>query len=119
MTNLPAEPPPDVPSVEHTGLPDNVQLLDVREDDEWAEGHAPRAVHIPLGQLESRLDEVRELAGDGRLVVTCKAGGRAARAVAYLRDQGIDAVNLTGGMATWAASNRPMTRHGAGAPGIR
>ena len=39
------------PSVMSTDLPDGVFLLDVREDDEWAAGHAPDAVHIPVGAL--------------------------------------------------------------------
>ena len=39
-------------------LPADATLLDVREDDEWAAGHAPGALHVPLGQLAQRVDEV-------------------------------------------------------------
>ena len=46
------------PSVMSTDLPAGVYLLDVREDDEWAAGHAPEAVHIPVGALAERAGEI-------------------------------------------------------------
>jgi rhodanese-related sulfurtransferase len=86
-------------------LPEGVTLLDVREDDEWAAGHAPEAVHIPMGELAGRL---AELPADGSLYVVCRGGGRSARATAYLNANGWDATNLDGGMKSWHASGRPM-----------
>ena len=53
-------------------------LLDVREDDEWAAGHAPEAVHVPMSQFLSRLDDVPE----GPLAVVCRVGGRSAQVTA-------------------------------------
>src|SRR5882672_9618794 len=50
--------PQQVPSVTVEALPDGVRMLDVREPDEWAAGHAPDAVHIPLGELAGRLGEL-------------------------------------------------------------
>ena len=85
-------------------LPDNVAVLDVREDVEWAYGHIDGAVHVPLHQLPGRLDEVP----DGRVLVVCKVGGRSAQAVAYLVAGGRDAVNLGGGMLDWSEAGRPM-----------
>jgi rhodanese-related sulfurtransferase len=76
-------------------------LLDVREPNEWTAGHAAAAVHIPLGQLTSRTAEVP---GDATVVVICRSGARSDRAAAYLRGQGLDAVNLAGGMQAWSAS---------------
>lgn len=73
-------------------------LLDVREDDEWEEGHAPDAVHIAMGDVPSR---VSEIAGDARVYVVCHSGGRSARVVEYLVHAGIDAVNVDGGMIAW------------------
>lgn len=87
-----------------TPLPDGLPVLDVREDDEWAAGHIDGAVHIPLAELPARLADVPS---DQTLVV-CKAGGRSARAVAYLHQQGYDVVNLAGGMLDWEAAGRPM-----------
>jgi rhodanese-related sulfurtransferase len=80
-------------------------LLDVREDDEWAAGHAPDAVHIPMSELAGRLDELPQ---DENLYVICRSGGRSARVTAYLNANGWDAVNVDGGMRSWAAAGRPL-----------
>ncbi len=97
-----------VPTVSVSGVPDPVPegltVLDVREDVEWRHGHIDGALHVPLGQLTGRLDEVP----GGQVLVVCKVGGRSARAVAYLASLGRDAVNLDGGMIDWAAAGRPM-----------
>lgn len=85
-------------------LPDGLPVLDVREDDEWAAGHIDGAVHIPLGELPARLGDVPE----SQTLVVCKGGGRSARAVAYLQQQGYDVVNLAGGMLDWQSAGRPM-----------
>lgn len=116
MTKIPAERQDNVPGVAHSELPDNARILDVRNADEWDLGHAPHALHIPLPELEARL---AELPKDERVVVTCRGGGRAGRAVAFLREMGYDAVNLEGGMLEWQRSNRPMEHFGPGAPEVR
>jgi rhodanese-related sulfurtransferase len=85
-------------------LPDATSVLDVREPVEWEHGHIEGAVHIPLMDLPQRLPDVP----NGHVVVVCKIGGRSARAVAYLQEQGIDAVNLEGGMVEWAEAGREM-----------
>src|SRR6476469_5132702 len=85
-------------------LPEATSVLDVREPVEWEHGHIDGAVHIPLMDLPQRLPEVP----NGHVVVVCKIGGRSARAVAYLQEQGIDAVNLEGGMVEWAGAGREM-----------
>lgn len=111
MTQMPA----DIPSITHDQLPDGAVLVDVREDSEWALGRAPRARHIPLGELTSRLDELPQ---ERPIIVTCRSGGRSARAVAFLLDQGYDAINLTGGMLAWQEGARPMTHDGPGIPSV-
>ena len=97
-----------VPTVSIAGVPDplpeGLAVLDVREDVEWSYGHIDGAVHIPLGQLTARTDEVP----GGQVLVVCKVGGRSARAVGYLASLGHDAVNLDCGMLDWSASGRPM-----------
>lgn len=116
MTQIPAQRQPDVPSVRNADLPDNCCILDVREPDEWALGRAPSAVHIPLGELEARMSELPQASP---LVVTCRGGGRSSRVVTFLRTQGIDAVNLEGGMLAWHRDNRPMSHDGPGTPDVR
>ncbi len=96
---------PAIPEQSVSALPEDAVLLDVREPDEWAAGHIESAVHIPIGQVASRL---RELPSGDPLYVTCRGGGRSARVVGYLRTQGIDAVNVAGGMKDWAASGKSM-----------
>ena len=76
-------------------------LLDVRSTAEWRAGHAPKALHVPLDELESRLDK---LPRDRTVVAVCRAGGRSARATALLTRNGFDAKNLSGGMRAWASA---------------
>lgn len=76
-------------------------LLDVREDFEWADGHAPHAVHIPMWQLGERLGE---LPTDRTIVCICHVGARSAAVADALNRAGWTAVNVGGGMAAWAAA---------------
>lgn len=86
-------------------------LLDVREDEEWAPGHAPRAVHVPMGQL--RQDTVPR---DRPVLVVCRVGGRSAAVADALDGLGYDVRNVTGGMLAWAAAGLPVVTDGD-APG--
>jgi rhodanese-related sulfurtransferase len=94
-----------VPTVDAAAVPAEAALLDVREQDEWDAGHAEGALHIPMGQLMARIDE---LPADDRLYVVCRVGGRSAQVVQYLVAQGRDALNVDGGMYAWEAAGRPM-----------
>lgn len=96
---------PDVPV---TDLADDAVFLDIREQHEWDAGHAPGAVHIPLGEIGQRLDEIRQLAADGPLVVSCKGGGRVKRTLPSLAEYGLDVANLEGGMNAWHQAGKPM-----------
>lgn len=80
-------------------------LLDVREQDEWDAGHAPDAQFIPLGEVTARLGE---LPSDRRVVVICRSGARSDRAAQFLAGQGVDAVNVSGGMRAWAAGGHDV-----------
>ena len=80
-------------------------LLDVRTDEEWAEGRIEGATHIPMDQVVARLDEV----GD-QVVCVCHLGGRSARVTQYLLGQGKDVVNLDGGVDAWESQGRPLVR---------
>ncbi|MGH3492145.1 MAG: rhodanese-like domain-containing protein [Sciscionella sp.] len=96
--------PANTPSVSVTELPEEAALIDVREDDEWAAGHAPDAVHIPLGELPQRLAELP----DGELYLVCRSGGRSGQAAAYLTANGRSAINVAGGMQSWASAGKRM-----------
>lgn len=93
-------------------------LLDVRENDEWEAGHAEGALHIPMSEFVARYGELTEAAPqDGRVNVICRSGGRSAQVTQYLVQQGIDAVNVDGGMHTWEATGRPVVND-KGEPGF-
>ena len=105
-----------MPSVSVDGLPADAFLLDVREDDEWAAGHAPDATHVPMMQVPARLDEIPR---DRDVVVVCRVGGRSAQVVGYLLHNGFDRViNLDGGMQDWAAAGRAMVSEDGGVPRV-
>lgn len=90
-------------------------MLDVREDNEWVAGHAPEAMHVPMGQVPERLEELSAAFPQGPVHVVCRSGGRSAKVTAYLKQAGWDAVNVEGGMRAWAAAGRPMSAE-SGAP---
>ena len=80
-------------------------LLDVREPVEWEAEHAPDALLVPMGEVSQRR---AELPRDRRIVVVCRSGGRSAAVTESLREWGLDAVNLAGGMLAWAAAGLPV-----------
>jgi hydroxyacylglutathione hydrolase len=83
-------------------------VLDVRTQSEWDAGHLPGAIHIPLTDLETRLDELPE---DGEIVTQCQGGGRSAIAASLLKAHGHTAVsNLEGGYAGWLRAGLPVDR---------
>jgi rhodanese-related sulfurtransferase len=106
---------PTVPAVSVADLPADAALLDVRESDEWVAGHAPGAQHLPMSELTGR---IAELPDDDPLYVVCRSGGRSARVVAFLAGQGYPAVNVEGGMQSWAAQGRDVVAEGGSAPQI-
>jgi len=83
---------------------DEVPLIDVREADEFAAGHVPGAVNLPMSVLGGRLDELP----DGAFDVICQVGGRSARVVQALEARGYDATNVDGGTGEWAAAGFPI-----------
>lgn len=96
----------EIPSVSVSELPDDVVMVDVRESDEWTAGHAPGAVHVPLGEVPSRLGDLPEI--DEPLAIVCRSGGRSGRAVEWLVQQGFEVVNVEGGMRAWHAAGKEM-----------
>lgn len=98
-----------LPSVDAAAVPSDSLVLDVREADEWAAGHVEGALHVPMSDFAARLGEVTEAVDGGRRAyVMCRVGGRSAQVTQYLVQQGIDAVNVDGGMLAWDGAGRPM-----------
>ncbi|WP_395105162.1 rhodanese-like domain-containing protein [Actinomadura sp. SCN-SB] len=95
----------DVPAVDAQDVPQDAYLLDVREQDEWDAGHAPQAVHIPMGRLRDRAAEVPR---DQEIYVICRSGARSAQVTVALNQAGWLARNVDGGMKRWAEVGRPM-----------
>jgi rhodanese-related sulfurtransferase len=104
-----SEPVPQVPAAE---VPADVVLVDVREPDEWAAGHAPGAQHIPLREVGDRYEEIPR---DRDVYLICRSGARSARAAQALAGAGWTALNVADGMHGWQAAGRPMITD-SGAP---
>lgn len=78
---------------------ENIYMIDVREDDEVAQGMIAGAKHIPMGDIPSRLDEIPR---DNEVIFICRSGGRSQHVCDFLSHQGIqNVVNMTGGMLQW------------------
>jgi rhodanese-related sulfurtransferase len=85
-----------------------VLLVDVREPEEYAQGHAPGATLIPLGQLEQRLSELGSRK-DRPIALICRSGSRSGKAQALLEKVGFTkAVNVEGGMNAWSQAGLPV-----------
>jgi rhodanese-related sulfurtransferase len=84
-------------------------LIDVREPDEYAQGHAPGSMSIPLGQLEQRLNEIADYKNKP-VAVICHSGRRSAQAAKLLDKAGFSAItNVDGGMLAWKKAGLPVT----------
>jgi rhodanese-related sulfurtransferase len=97
---------PDVPLATPTQAFDRAPgsvLLDVREPEEFAAGHAPGAVNVPMRLLTPpRLPEGRPV------LCICRSGNRSGRVAEVLVASGIDARNVTGGMLAWEREGLPI-----------
>jgi rhodanese-related sulfurtransferase len=82
-------------------------LLDVREACEWAAGHAPGALHMPLTRLLAGVAPPPSAQGRP-VVVICRSGNRSRQAAELLVDSGVEAADVTGGMIAWAREGLPV-----------
>lgn len=74
-------------------------LIDVREEDEYADVHVPHAINLPLSELQARFGEVPK---EGTVMLICRSGGRSAQAASFLATQGYDNLtNIDGGTMGW------------------
>ena len=82
-----------------------VNLVDVRETDEFAAGHVPGAVNIPMSVLPVRVGEIPV---DRVVHLICRTGARSGQVGQWLGQQGYSAVNIEGGTVAWDQAGRPL-----------
>ena len=83
-------------------------VFDVREPDEYEEVRIPGAVLVPLASVPDAVEEFRTASQHTAVCVVCAVGGRSGQAVGFLRDRGVEAVNVAGGTNAWHQSGRPV-----------
>lgn len=76
----------------------NLNIIDVREVDEVMAGKIPSAIHIPLGLLEYRMNELDK---SKEYIIVCRSGARSGRACQFLEGYGFQVKNMNGGMLAW------------------
>ncbi|MCF6337288.1 MAG: hypothetical protein L3J84_04960 [Gammaproteobacteria bacterium] len=87
----------------------NALVVDVRTEKEYKEGHVVNALHIPLGMLDDRIQELQAYKNH-TVVMVCRSGARSAQAATKLKKQGFaDMHNIGGGMLAWERANLPTT----------
>ncbi|MGE6628813.1 rhodanese-like domain-containing protein [Bacillus sp. NPDC077027] len=83
---------------------ETIQLVDVREDEEVAEGMIPEAIHIRMGDIPNNLDAFQN---DQEYYIICRSGKRSENVCYFLEDQGYQATNVVGGMLEWTGETKP------------
>jgi len=86
------------------------QLVDVRSASEYAVGHVPGVINIPMEQIEARLDD---LSPDRPIVLICQSGARARLAAALLEPRRTDVTVLDGGTSAWVNAGFPVVMNAA------
>ncbi|AVV45911.1 rhodanese-like domain-containing protein [Streptomyces sp. ID05-04B] len=89
-------------------------VIDVRTPAEYASGHLPGALNIPLDQIRRALPEIRHAAEATDVLVVCASGTRSANACEILAEQGVVTATLVGGTGAWTAAG-----HGLDTPAAR
>lgn len=83
------------------------QLIDVRTPEEFASGHLPNAINIPLQEMSSRLGEISQ---DEPVVLYCRSGNRSGQAAQLLGEEGFTQVLDLGGIQAWEAAGLPVVQ---------
>lgn len=83
---------------------EKLNLIDVREDDEVAEGMIPEATHIPMGNVAMHLDDLDDA---NEYILICRSGKRSENVGWFLHDHGYKVVNMTGGMLEYNGETKP------------
>ncbi|MFE5188730.1 rhodanese-like domain-containing protein [Streptomyces sp. NPDC056628] len=85
-------------------------IIDVRTPGEYAGGHLPGALNIPLDQIQRALPDIRHAADRGDILVVCASGARSENAGRILAEHGVTAATLSGGTGAWAADGHELHR---------
>ncbi|WP_327341529.1 rhodanese-like domain-containing protein [Streptomyces europaeiscabiei] len=83
-------------------------VIDVRTPAEYASGHLPGALNIPLDHIRRVLPEIRHAAEHGDILVVCASGARSENACKLLAEQGVTTATLDGGTGAWAAEGHDL-----------
>ena len=88
----------------------NSLVLDVRENNEYKDGHIIDSLHIPMGDVKNRLSELEKYKQDN-VIVSCRSGHRSARICSLLKKNGYENIfNLKGGIMAWESDKLPITK---------
>ncbi|NEA52266.1 rhodanese-like domain-containing protein [Streptomyces sp. SID10815] len=85
-------------------------VIDVRTPGEYADGHLPGALNIPLDRLGRALPDLRDAAERGEILLVCASGARSENACRTLAEHGVQAATLVGGTGAWAAGGGDLER---------
>ncbi len=89
---------------------ENALVLDVREDNEYAEGHILNSLHIPVGQLSAKIKQLEKYR-NRPIIASCRSGNRSSHACRVLKKNGFERVhNLKGGIMAWENASLPLTK---------
>ncbi|MEJ5920423.1 MULTISPECIES: rhodanese-like domain-containing protein [unclassified Corynebacterium] len=88
-------------------VPEDAQLIDLRSQMEWDDGHATIATHMPMEEIPSRYVE---LDLDQDIYLICRSAGRSVQVASWLERNGIDSIVVRGGMIDWEFDALPMTK---------
>ena len=83
---------------------ETLNLIDVREDEEVAQGMIPEAVHIPMGEIPDHLDKLDK---NQEYIIICRSGRRSENVSYFLQDHGYKVRNMTGGMLEYKGETKP------------
>ncbi|GGY10024.1 rhodanese-like domain-containing protein [Streptomyces tanashiensis] len=85
-----------------------LNVVDVRTPGEFASGHLPGAVNVPLDRVDGSLADLRQAAETGPLLLVCASGARSEKGAAVLASHGIAAASLTGGTRAWTEAGHGL-----------
>jgi rhodanese-related sulfurtransferase len=88
----------------------DMTVIDVREPGEFASGHLPGAVNLPLAEIRHAIPVLHKHPRSGGLLVVCSSGNRSLIACTALAEAGIPASSLAGGTGAWQADGRTLSR---------
>lgn len=85
-------------------------VIDVRTPGEYAAGHLPGSLNIPLDRIRQALLDIRQTADRGEVLIVCASGARSESACRILAENGITTATLSGGTSAWAAAGHDLHR---------